>query len=221
MRLVPATVKAAARWVAEHHRHLRRELAGARFAVALEEDGVWRGVALATSGPRVWEGTGRCNIARVGTDGVHNGCSMLYGAMCRAAKALGYQEAWTYTLPGEPGTSLRAAGFEDMGPDPRRGARQTITATPGRRAAAAQATLASRTRPLPRAWDADEGWTVTLLHRIAHRIGWPFTGRIVSWHRGHRTFAAWRCNVCGGTFGIEETTDLYERTMLAARCRPE
>jgi hypothetical protein len=40
---------------------------------------------------------------------------MLYGAMCRAAKALGYREVWTYTLPEELGTSLRAAGFVDKG----------------------------------------------------------------------------------------------------------
>lgn len=116
MRLTPCTVKAAIKWVAEHHRHLRRELAGARFGVALADDsGQWVGVALVTSGPRVWEGTGRCNIARVCTTGVKNGCSKLYGAVCRAAAALGYSEAWTYTLPEEPGTSLRAAGFEDMG----------------------------------------------------------------------------------------------------------
>jgi outer membrane protein assembly factor BamA len=40
---------------------------------------------------------------------------MIYGALCRAGKALGYSEAWTYTLPDEPGSSLRGAGFIDMG----------------------------------------------------------------------------------------------------------
>lgn len=40
---------------------------------------------------------------------------MLYGALCRAAQALGYREAWTYTLPHEKGRSLKAAGFIDMG----------------------------------------------------------------------------------------------------------
>jgi hypothetical protein len=109
-------VKDATNWCVTVHRHLRRELAGARFAVQIvDEDGERRGVAIVTSGPKVWEKTGRCNIARVGTDGVRNGCSMLYGAICRAAAALGYSEAWTYTLPSEPGSSLRAAGFEEMG----------------------------------------------------------------------------------------------------------
>ena len=116
LALRPCTVKDATRWVAENHRHLRRELAGARFGVALVDgSGARVGVALVTSGPQVWEGTGRCNIARVATDGSRNACSMLYGAICRAAQALGCREAWTYTLPSEPGTSLRAAGFEDMG----------------------------------------------------------------------------------------------------------
>lgn len=36
---------------------------------------------------------------------------MLYGAARRAAFALGYERVITYTLEGEPGTSLRAAGF--------------------------------------------------------------------------------------------------------------
>jgi hypothetical protein len=47
--------------------------------------------------------------------GAENVCSMLYGALCRAGKALGYTEAWTYTLPHEPGISLRAAGFDRRG----------------------------------------------------------------------------------------------------------
>lgn len=116
LRLQPVTVKDATRWVAAIHRHHKRELAGARFAVALvNEFGKRVGVAVVTSGPRVWEGTGRCNIARVATDGSKNACSMLYGAICRAAAALGYREAWTYTLPSEPGTSLVASGFEEMG----------------------------------------------------------------------------------------------------------
>lgn len=110
------TVKEATKWCVTVHRHLRRELAGARFAVALVDNtGNRRGVGIVTSGPRVWEGTGRCNIARIGTDGVRNGCSMLYGALCRAAQALGYREAWTYTRLDEPGASLRAAGFVECG----------------------------------------------------------------------------------------------------------
>jgi hypothetical protein len=114
MKPSPITVSAAQRYVAEHHRHLPR-VQGGLFAVAATSAGQIAGVAIAGNPPRVWQGTGRVVISRVATTGAENACSMLYGAICRAAKALGYREAWTYTLPEEPGTSLRAAGFQDMG----------------------------------------------------------------------------------------------------------
>jgi hypothetical protein len=114
MMLQPITVKAATAWVRQSHRHLP-DVQGGLFAVAIKSGDELRGVAIAGNPSRVWQGTGRIVISRVSTDGAENGCSMLYGAICRAAKALGYREAWTYTLPDEPGTSLRAAGFIDMG----------------------------------------------------------------------------------------------------------
>lgn len=114
MRLVPCTVKRARRRVKEWHRHLP-ELQGGLFAVAVRAGDAVVGVGIVGNPPRVWQDTGRCVISRVATTGFENACSMVYGALCRAAKALGYSEAWTYTLPDEPGTSLRAAGFADMG----------------------------------------------------------------------------------------------------------
>lgn len=115
MKIAPCSVKAAVAWVKQHHRHLPEARGGLFAAAVVDDQGEQRGVAIAGRGPRVWEGTGRLVITRVATDGFENGCSALYGALCRAGKALGYREAWTYTLPHEPGTSLRAAGFEDMG----------------------------------------------------------------------------------------------------------
>ena len=50
-------------------------------------------------------------VNRVCTDGTKNACSMLYGASCRAARAMGYHKVITYILESEPGTSLKAAGF--------------------------------------------------------------------------------------------------------------
>ena len=47
-------------------------------------------------------------INRCCTDGTKNACTMLYGAVCRAAKALGYRRIITYTRESEPGTSLKA-----------------------------------------------------------------------------------------------------------------
>lgn len=115
MRVAPITVKQALLRVKQWHRHLP-ELQGGLFAVQLvDEEGCCLGVGIAGTPPRVWNGTGRIVVSRVATNGASNACSAIYGALCRAAKALGYREVWTYTLPSEPGTSLRAAGFTAAG----------------------------------------------------------------------------------------------------------
>ncbi|HBA4330140.1 TPA: hypothetical protein J5G02_005064, partial [Escherichia coli] len=48
---------------------------------------------------------------RTCTTGERNANSALYGAVWRAAKAMGYQRCITYTQADESGASLRAAGF--------------------------------------------------------------------------------------------------------------
>lgn len=112
--IVPITVKAARRLVMKWHRHLPR-VQGGLFAAAVADPDII-GVGIAGNPSRVWQGTRRLVITRVAvTEGHKNACSMVYGALAGAAKRLGYREVWTYTLPGEPGTSLRAAGFEYMG----------------------------------------------------------------------------------------------------------
>lgn len=120
--IVPCTGRSALRWIAEHHRHLPK-LQGALFAAAVEHGGQIVGVGTAGNPARKWQGTARFVITRVATLPVgllENGhaapyCTMLYAALCRAGAALGYREAWTYTLEHESGTSLRAAGFEFQG----------------------------------------------------------------------------------------------------------
>jgi hypothetical protein len=113
--IAPCTVKAATKKVREWHRHLPDIQGGLFAAQCVDPDGNCLGVAIAGNPSRVWQGQAKLVIQRVATQGAENACSALYGALCRAAKALGYREVWTYTLPHEPGTSLRAAGFEDMG----------------------------------------------------------------------------------------------------------
>ncbi len=112
--VVPCTVKRAKAEVLRLHRHLK-VVGWGRFAVAVAVNGAVVGVGLVGNGPQVWEGSSKMVITRVATDGTPNACSKIYGALCRAGRELGYTEAWTYTLPEEPGTSLRAAGFKDMG----------------------------------------------------------------------------------------------------------
>ena len=50
-------------------------------------------------------------VNRTCTDGTPNANSMLYGAVWRAAKAMGYRRCITYTQADETGASLRAAGW--------------------------------------------------------------------------------------------------------------
>ena len=52
-----------------------------------------------------------CEINRLCTDGTPNACSMLYGASCRVAKAMGYKKVITYILESENGASLKASNF--------------------------------------------------------------------------------------------------------------
>jgi hypothetical protein len=115
MRLWPCTVKAARKLVRQWHRHLP-DVQGGLFAVqCIAPDGTCVGVGIAGNPSRVWQNEAKLVISRCATTGYENACSAVYGSLCRAAKALGYEEVWTYTLPDEPGTSLRAAGFVDMG----------------------------------------------------------------------------------------------------------
>lgn len=108
--------------VSEWHRHLP-DLQGGLFAARVELNGECVGVGVFGNPSRVWQATGRGVISRCAAQedlpdvGEHAApaCTMLYGALCRAAKALGYREAWTYTLPHETGRSLKGAGFIDMG----------------------------------------------------------------------------------------------------------
>lgn len=53
-------------------------------------------------------------VKRLVSDGTKNACSKLYAACARAAKAMGYWKIQTYILEKEPGTSLKAAGWQKV-----------------------------------------------------------------------------------------------------------
>lgn len=54
-------------------------------------------------------------VTRLATDGTKDACSFLYGASARASFALGFKRIGTYILATEPGTSLSAAGWRQIG----------------------------------------------------------------------------------------------------------
>ena len=108
---VPCTISAARRFVGHHHRHSLPPVGGL-FAVGIAKGGELVSVGIAGR-PVARELDDGCTvkITRCCTVGTPNAASMTYGALCRAGRALGYTLAVTYTRDGEPGTSLRAAGF--------------------------------------------------------------------------------------------------------------
>ena len=112
MTLAPCFIKDAKAWVGLHHRHSGVPQGGLFACRLIDEAGETHGVGVA--GRPVARGL--CDgwtveITRVCTDGCPNGCSMIYGSLCRAAKALGYRRVVTYTLAAESGASLKASGF--------------------------------------------------------------------------------------------------------------
>lgn len=112
LEIIPITLKQAAAFIAEHHRH-HGPPRGWKFGVAVaDRNGTIRGVATAGRPvARVLDDGRSIEVNRTCTDGFPNGNSMLYGAIWRAAKSLGYLRAYTYTQHGESGASLRAAGW--------------------------------------------------------------------------------------------------------------
>lgn len=115
LHLRPIGLRAANAFVAARHRH-HGPTRGHKFSVSVADaQGQIRGVAIAGRpvARRLDDGA-HLEVLRVCTDGTPNACSMLYGAVRRAAKAMGYRSEHiiTYTLEGEDGASLRAAGWQ-------------------------------------------------------------------------------------------------------------
>jgi hypothetical protein len=115
MELVPITLKEANAFVAVHHRH-HKPVVGHKYSIGIAVDGQVRGVVIVGRPvARRLDNGWTLEVNRCCTDGVKNGCSALYGAAWRAAKALGYKRLITYTLPEEGGPSLRGAGWKCIG----------------------------------------------------------------------------------------------------------
>lgn len=111
LRVVPITFKAACATVAELHRH-NKPPRGHKFSIGVQDNGVLVGVAMAGRPvARHFDDGFTLEVNRTCTDGARNANSMLYGAVWRAAKAMGYERCITYTQHDESGASLRAAGW--------------------------------------------------------------------------------------------------------------
>jgi hypothetical protein len=115
LEIVPVSITEANDFVEIFHRH-HGKVTAARFAVAVSDGETIRGVAIVGNpvARHLCDGW-TLEVNRCCTDGVKNGCSILYGAAWRIAKAMGFRRLITYTLVSEGGTSLRAAGWKCLG----------------------------------------------------------------------------------------------------------
>lgn len=111
MKVIPITFREACAFVAQLHRH-NKPPRGHKFSIGLKDGEKLVGVAMAGRPvARHFDDGLTLEVNRTCTDGTRNANSMLYGAIWRAAKAMGYQRCITYTQADETGASLRAAGW--------------------------------------------------------------------------------------------------------------
>lgn len=113
LRIFPMVLEEANTLVVHWHRH-HKPLAQAKFCIGVcdELDGRVCGAAIVGRPvARLLDDGLSLEVNRCVTDGTSNACSALYGAVARAAKALGYLRVFTYTRVDEDGASLRGAGW--------------------------------------------------------------------------------------------------------------
>lgn len=111
MEIRPISFRVAASYVNSHHRY-HHAPQGHKFSIGLYQNEKLRGVAIVGRPvSRHLDDGLTCEITRLCTDGIPNGCSKLYGACARIAKEMGYRKIITYILASEDGASLKASNF--------------------------------------------------------------------------------------------------------------
>lgn len=116
LEIFPIRQKAAKLWVNQTHRHLSAPR-GDLFRTSLLNAGEVCAVGIAGRPCRMLDDGRTVEISRISSVAppTVNACTRLYSRLVKAGRALGYIRFISYTLPSEPGTSLRAAGFEFAG----------------------------------------------------------------------------------------------------------
>ena len=112
MHIHPITLKQANEFVLNHHRH-HKPTVGHKWSIGLMDQSEIVGVAIVGRPVSRHADDGiTAEVTRLATNGINNGCSMLYGASARVARAMGYCKIQTYILDSELGVSLKASGWE-------------------------------------------------------------------------------------------------------------
>lgn len=128
----PLTLAQANELVGKWHRHHKLAV-GHRWSIgAFAGDKVIGAAIVGRPVARLTPQYEVAEVIRLVTDGEPNGCSLLYGACARAAKAMGFTLIQTFILESESGASLRAAGWI-RDPEPTTGGSWNRPSRSGRR----------------------------------------------------------------------------------------
>lgn len=112
LRIIPITLAEANDFVRQHHRH-HAPTVGHRWSIGLANESGLCGVAICGRPvARALPQYRLLEVNRLATDGTLNACSKLYGTCAAIAKLMGFDAIETSILESEPGTSLRAAGWQ-------------------------------------------------------------------------------------------------------------
>lgn len=115
MQIVPCELDEANAFVRQYHRH-HGPVVGHKFSVAVEKGGQVCGVAIVGRPvSRLLDDGWTLEVTRLASNGCKNACSALYAACWRAARSMGYRRMVTYILSSEQGTSVRSAGWKEVG----------------------------------------------------------------------------------------------------------
>jgi len=113
--LQPITYPEACEFIKQYHRH-HLPPQGWKFGIAVNDGEKVVGViTIGRPVARAFDNGLTLEVTRCCTDGSRNTCSKLYGAAKRAVFSMGYKRLITYTLASEVGSSLRGAGWREIG----------------------------------------------------------------------------------------------------------
>ena len=115
LELQPISFKEAQEFIRLNHSH-HPPPKGYKFGIGVNDG--QKVVGVITVGrpvARLLDDGWTLEVTRCCTDGTKNAASMLYAAAWRAARAMGAKRLVTYTLAEERGTSLKAAGWKEIG----------------------------------------------------------------------------------------------------------
>jgi len=116
IELRPITQADAFAFIRQHHRHHTVPVGALWWHGVHNDNGEVVGVAIVGRPvARHLDDGLTVEVTRLCTDGTHNACSLLYGAVRRVAMDKGYRRGVTYTMPEEGGASLRASGWHNLG----------------------------------------------------------------------------------------------------------